>query len=111
MTYGCSCISFCINVSYPPFCASDIPAVLDYTKDICALEDDQMAVLKPGSIELYDFFGDKVSMKWTHISYDACAAQKGGYDTFMQNFLEDIVHISLRHTSYLLDSNNPTYEQ
>ena len=59
------------------FCASDIPAVLDYTKDICALEDDQMAVLKPGSIELYDFFGDKVSMKWTHISYDACAAQKG----------------------------------
>lgn len=58
------------------FCASDIPAVLDYTKDICALEDDQMAVLKPGSIELYDFFGDKVSMKWTHISYDACAAQK-----------------------------------
>ena len=40
------------------FCASDIPAVLDYTKDICALEDDQMAVLKQGSIELYDFYGD-----------------------------------------------------
>ena len=29
------------------FCASDIPAVLDYTKDICALEDGQMAVLDP----------------------------------------------------------------
>ena len=71
------------------FCASDIPAVLDYTKDICALEDDQMAVLKPGSIELYDFFGDKVSMKWTHISYDACAAQKGGYDTFMQKEMHE----------------------
>ena len=70
------------------FCASDIPAVLDYTKDICALEDDQMAVLKPGSIELYDFFGDKVSMKWTHISYDACAAQKG-YDTFMQKEMHE----------------------
>ena len=59
------------------------------TKDICALEDDQMAVLKPGSIELYDFFGDKVSMKWTHISYDACAAQKGGYDTFMQKEMHE----------------------
>ena len=40
------------------FCASDIPAVLDYTKDICALEDGQMAVLRPGSIVVYDFFGD-----------------------------------------------------
>lgn len=38
------------------FCASDIPAVLDYTKDICALEDGQMAVLKPGNIEVYDFW-------------------------------------------------------
>ena len=71
------------------FCASDIPAVLDYTKDICALEDNQMAILKPGSIELYDFFGDPVSMKWTHISYDACAAQKGGYDTFMQKEMHE----------------------
>lgn len=71
------------------FCASDIPAVLDYTKDICALEDNQMAILKPRSIELYDFFGDKVSMKWTHISYDACAAQKGGYDTFMQKEMHE----------------------
>lgn len=71
------------------FCASDIPAVLDYTKDICALEDNQMAILKPGSIELYDFFGDPVSMKWTHILYDACAAQKGGYDTFMQKEMHE----------------------
>ena len=71
------------------FCASDIPAVLDYTKDICALEDGQMAVLRPGSIEVYDFFGDSVSTTWVHISYDACAAQKGGYDTFMQKEMHE----------------------
>lgn len=71
------------------FCASDIPAVLDYTKDICALEDGQMAVLRPGSIEVYDFFGDPVSTNWMHISYDACAAQKGGYDTFMQKEMHE----------------------
>ena len=71
------------------FCASDIPAVLDYTKDICALEDGQMAVLRPGSIEVYDFFGDPVSTTWMHISYDACAAQKGGYDTFMQKEMHE----------------------
>ena len=71
------------------FCASDIPAVLDYTKDICVLEDGQMAVLRPGSIEVYDFFGDPVSTTWMHISYDACAAQKGGYDTFMQKEMHE----------------------
>lgn len=71
------------------FCASDIPAVLDYTKDICALEDGQMAILKPGSIEVYDFFGDPIEMKWTHVSYDASAAQKGGYETFMQKEMHE----------------------
>lgn len=71
------------------FCASDIPAMLDYTKDICALEDGQMAVLKPGSIKVYDFFGDPIEMKWTHISYDASAAQKGGYETFMQKEMHE----------------------
>lgn len=71
------------------FCASDIPAVLDYTKDICALEDGQMSVLTPGNIEVYDFFGDPVHMQWIHISYDACAAQKGGYDTFMQKEMHE----------------------
>ncbi len=63
--------------------------MLDYTKDICALEDGQMAVLRPGSIEVYDFFGDSVSTTWVHISYDACAAQKGGYDTFMQKEMHE----------------------
>lgn len=71
------------------FCASDIPAVLDYTKDICALEDGQLAVLKPGQIQVYDFFGDPVSTKWMHISYDATSAQKGGYDTFMQKEMHE----------------------
>ena len=71
------------------FCASDIPAVLDYTKDICALEDGQLAVLKPGQIQVYDFFGDPVPTKWMHISYDATSAQKGGYDTFMQKEMHE----------------------
>ena len=71
------------------FCASDIPAVLDYTKDICALEDGQMAILKPGSIQVYDFFGDEVPIKWIHVPYDALAAQKGGYDTFMQKEMHE----------------------
>lgn len=71
------------------FCASDIPALLDYTKDICALEDGQMAILKQGNIEVFDFEGNSISEKWMHVPYDASAAQKGGYDTFMQKEMHE----------------------
>ena len=77
------------KTSTASFCASDIPAVLDYTKDICALEDEQMAILKQGSIEVFDFEGNRVEPKWMHIPYDATAAQKGGYDTFMQKEMHE----------------------
>ncbi|MBP3870870.1 MAG: glutamine--fructose-6-phosphate transaminase (isomerizing) [Faecalicoccus sp.] len=66
------------------FCASDIPAVLNYTKDICALEDKQMAILKPEGIQVFTFEGKPVEPKWIHIPYDMQAAQKGGFDTFME---------------------------
>lgn len=45
------------------FCASDIPAILEYTKDVIVLGDDQLAVLKPGSIEIMDFDGTLVELK------------------------------------------------
>lgn len=65
------------------FAASDIPAILEYTKDILILDDGQMAKLTKDSIDLYTFGGELVEQKWTHIPYDMTAAQKGGYDTFM----------------------------
>lgn len=77
------------RTSTASFCASDIPALLDYTKDICALEDGQMAILKQGNIEVFDFEGNPVSEKWMHVPYDASAAQKGGYDTFMQKEMHE----------------------
>ncbi len=77
------------KTSTASFCASDIPALLDYTKDICALEDGQMAILKQGEIEVFDFKGNKVETKWMHVPYDASAAQKGGYETFMQKEMHE----------------------
>ena len=65
------------------FAASDIPAILEYTKDVLILEDGQMAKLTPNEISVYTFHCEPVEAKWTHIPYDIEAAQKGGYDTFM----------------------------
>lgn len=65
------------------YCASDIPAILDYTKDVVILEDGQMAHLTKDSIEVFDFDGNKIPYEVTHIPYDVEAAQKGGFDTYM----------------------------
>ena len=59
------------------FCASDIPAILEYTKDVIVLGDDQLAVLKPDSIEIMDFDGTLVEVKKQHVPYDIAAAQNG----------------------------------
>lgn len=66
------------------YCASDIPAILEYTKDVVILEDGQMAKLTHDGVTVYDFDGNQVETKVTHIPYDMNAAQKGGYSTFME---------------------------
>lgn len=70
-------------------CASDIPALLAYTRDIVAMEDRQIAVLKPDGIRLYDFDGKPVQPVWLHVDYDVQAAQKGGFDTFMEKEMHE----------------------
>lgn len=71
------------------FCASDIPAVLEYTKDIYALEDKQIAILTPEYVKVFDFEGNEIEIQWMHIPYDMQAAQKGGYDTFMEKEMNE----------------------
>lgn len=71
------------------FCASDIPALISYTKDMISLEDHQMAILRPGSIEIFDQQGQKVEPKIIHIPYDLEVAQKNGYDTFMEKEMHE----------------------
>lgn len=65
------------------FGASDIPALLDYTKDVYFIEDYEIAKLKENKITFYNADGVEITKDITHIPYDNEAAQKGGYDTFM----------------------------
>ena len=63
--------------------ASDIPAILDYTKDVYFLEDYEIAILNKGNVSFFDQHGNPIEKEITTIPYDNEAAQKGGYDTFM----------------------------
>jgi len=65
------------------FLASDIPALLDRTRDLIALEDDQLAVLRPGSVVITDLEGVLVTPTPLIVEWDLEATQRGGYDDFM----------------------------
>ena len=65
------------------FLASDVPAVLKYTRDIYYIENLQSVRLLPGEAHFFDLNGDEVQVECTHIEWDAEAAEKGGYEHFM----------------------------
>ncbi len=66
------------------FLASDVPAVLDYTKEVVFLEEREIAVLsKDNSIKTFDFSGARTQRKPTKINWDVKQAQRGGFAHFM----------------------------
>lgn len=65
------------------FIASDIPALLPYTRKIYILEDGEMAAVKAGSIEFSDFEGNALEKSLTEVKWNLETAEKGGYEDFM----------------------------
>ena len=66
------------------FIASDIPAVLEYTKDFIILDDNEVAVLTKNSVEVYDVCKNKLNKEITHVNWSVSSAQKAGFKHFMQ---------------------------
>lgn len=66
------------------FLASDIPAVLPYTRDCYLLEDGEIAVLKKENISFFNRVGTPIQKEVYHVTWDAQSAQKGGYKHFMK---------------------------
>src|SRR3954463_2391990 len=65
------------------FVASDVPAILNHTRDMIFLNDGDVAILTPEGITLTDFDGKKVQRALSHILWDPIMAEKGGYKHFM----------------------------
>ncbi len=65
------------------FLASDVPALLNYTREVVFLHDGDMVVLNDSSYRIMDLQGNPVSREVSHIEWDAEAAEKGGFDTYM----------------------------
>lgn len=65
------------------FLASDVPALLDFVKDVIYLDDNEMVILTPETIEISDISGKSVKRTPSHITWDAAQAQKQGWPHFM----------------------------
>jgi glucosamine--fructose-6-phosphate aminotransferase (isomerizing) len=65
------------------FIASDIPAILEHTRDFYVLEDGEMAVLTRDDVRLMKTDGEPVERETLRVDWDIVKAEKGGYDHFM----------------------------
>jgi glucosamine--fructose-6-phosphate aminotransferase (isomerizing) len=65
------------------FVASDVPAILNHTRDIFFLADGDMAVVTSDGVQLTDFDGKPVVRQIQHITWDPILAEKGGFKHFM----------------------------
>jgi glucosamine--fructose-6-phosphate aminotransferase (isomerizing) len=63
--------------------ASDIPAVLEYTRDVLVLEDGDVATVTGEGVVVRDAEGAQREPERLRVEWDLDAAEKGGYDTFM----------------------------
>lgn len=71
------------------FIASDIPAILEYTRDMVFLENRQMALVTRHSYQLTDLAGAPLQPEVHTINWDPVSAVKGEFKHFMQKEIHD----------------------
>ena len=65
------------------YLASDIPALLEHTREMVIIDDDQVVEIRPTSIRLIDLEGNEIEPEHRKVEWDFEAAEKGGFPTFM----------------------------
>ena len=71
------------------FLASDVPAILKYTRNVYYIDNLEMARMHDGKIDIYNLDGDIVPKDTTEITWDAEAAETGGYEHFMMKEIHE----------------------
>lgn len=71
------------------YIASDVPAILKYTRDVYYIDNLEFACVKAGEVIFYDLNGDEVKKDSVRITWDAEAAEKGGFEHFMMKEIHE----------------------
>ena len=71
------------------YIASDVPAILKYTRNVYYIGNLEMARVRKGEITFYNLDGDEIEKEQKIIEWDAEAAEKGGYEHFMMKEIHE----------------------
>lgn len=71
------------------YLASDVPAILKYTRDVYYIGNMEMARLSPGKIAFFNLDGDEIEKEPARIAWDTEAAEKGGFQHFMMKEIHE----------------------
>ncbi len=71
------------------FVASDVPAILPYTRKVVYLDNLEMGRLTPDGLTCYNLDGDEVEKEVVEVAWDAAAAERGGYEHFMMKEIHE----------------------
>lgn len=71
------------------YIASDVPAILKYTRNVYYIDNMEMAKLSKGNVTFFNLDGDEVHKELTEITWNAEAAEKGGYQHFMMKEIHE----------------------
>lgn len=100
------------------FIASDIPAILNYTRHTYILADGEIAVIDREGVRITDFQGNPIKKEIFEVKWDAVAAEKGGYEHFMlkeifeqPRALKDTLTGRLNHDGVILQEVDLTAEE
>ncbi len=74
------------------YLASDIPALLEHTREMVIIDDDQVVEISPTSIRLIDLEGNEIEPEHRKVDWDFEAAERGGFPTFMLKEIYDQPH-------------------
>ncbi|AKU16010.1 glutamine--fructose-6-phosphate transaminase (isomerizing) [Luteipulveratus mongoliensis] len=74
------------------FLGSDVAAFIGYTRHALELEQDQIVTITPEGASVINFDGTPAQGKAFEVTWDAAAAEKGGYDTFMEKEIHEQPH-------------------
>jgi len=99
------------------FIASDIPAIIEHTRDILILEDGEVVELRSDSVKVYDEIGNIVNKEPFRVTWDVESAEKGGFEHFMMKemfeeprVVKDTLSPRIQDGEIVLDHINLTKE-
>ena len=93
------------------FLASDVPAILKYTRTVYYIGNYQAARILPGEVHFFDLNGDEITISPVQITWDAKSAEKGGYEHFMMKEIHEQPEALRRTLNHYLHSGEIDFSE